>query len=250
MTARRPRDPDAVIRRLRASLDERSHDPTVTPAFVRRVQRLRRRLFAWRVTQAVTATAVLVAGAVVAVDALQPPARLEFSAPPSASPSAGPPVPSASPPALPSEAPASEAAEVPAPRSEPPADPGDQRDEVPPAEAAEPSEAPGGRPTEAPARTRLFLDGTARPAEVCRNADGTLLATIDLPEAETGYTIDPADPATMTITGEGFTDVSDRVTVAPSGATTTWTATFATDNDDFGVSEVRVVGPTDPAACG
>lgn len=53
----------------------------------------------------------------------------------------------------------------------------------------------------------------------------------------------------MRIMGEGFTDVSDTVDVLTDGDQTVYTARFITDNNDFEVDEVRVEGPTDPAAC-
>jgi len=87
-------------------------------------------------------------------------------------------------------------------------------------------------------------------ATVCTEDDGTLVAGIDAPEAETAYVIDPGEPVTMTIFGEGYTDVSDSVTVDAGEGGSVYTASFVTDTDGFGLDEVRLEAPSVPDACG
>lgn len=132
MSRHTPRDRRAVIRRLRASLDDRAADFEMTPAFAERVRRLRRRRRGTRrIATAVTATAALVALAMLALTALWPPERVDFVSPPDVSPS-----PSASP-----DIASPSGSETPSPsetRSDPPS--------APPSETAAPSEPAGSEP--------------------------------------------------------------------------------------------------------
>jgi hypothetical protein len=112
MIRKAPRDPRAIIQRLRASLDDRASDYAVTPAFRERVRRLRRRRrLARDATAALVITTVIAFAAVFTINALQPSERIGFVSPPRVSPSptatddAAQPSPSGS--QLPSEAPAS-----------------------------------------------------------------------------------------------------------------------------------------------
>jgi hypothetical protein len=83
-----PRNPDAVISRLRAALDQRASDFTVTPAFAARVRRLRRRRRILRhTTQAMTAAAVIAVLALAAMNAPWGPDRIDFVSPPAVTPS-------------------------------------------------------------------------------------------------------------------------------------------------------------------
>ena len=82
MTRDVPRDRGAIVRRLRATLDQRASDFSVTPAFSARVQRLRRRRrIARQTTQTVILAAVVVVLAVTAVNALRPAFRIDFVSP-------------------------------------------------------------------------------------------------------------------------------------------------------------------------
>lgn len=246
MNGRRPQDPEAVIRRLSASLTDRAGDYRITPAFVERVRRLRkRRHITLRAVQTMAVVIVLVVAGAGAFDLLRPSPRVNFVSPPPATPSPTPEVPSASPSevasqpaadAVPSTPPPPEDAEQPDTDADPP------RTQVPEVDNGEPDELE-------PRATRVILDGEPRPGAICREDDSTLIATIELPEAETGYVIDLAEPLTMRIMGEGFTDVSDAVERSTDGDWAVYTATFTTDNDDFGVNEVRIEGPADPDAC-
>lgn len=248
MNGRRPQDPEAVIRRLHASLADRAGDHSITPAFVERVRRLRkRRRVTLRVVQTMAVAIVLAVAGAGVLESLRPSRRMDFISPPPATASPTPAVPSQEPSASPSEAPSQPAAED-LPSNSPP-----QEEEPPPDAEPPPAESPDtdgadGSDTE-PAPTSVILDGEPRPGAVCREDDATLIATIELPEAETGYVIDLTEPVTMRIMSEGVTDVSDAVEIATDGDRTVYTATFTTDNDDFEVDEVRIEGPTEPPAC-
>lgn len=251
MNGRRPQAPDAVVRRMRASLADRAGDYRITPAFVERVQRLRqRRQLVLRAVQTTAVLAVVALAGAGIYESVRPPRRMDFVSPPPATASPTPEVPSQQP--------------SPSPLAQPSTPAVDDAPSTPPrSQATEPdagteSPAPdigtdgsGGTDeggTE-PTATRVFLDGEPRPGAVCREDDSTIIATIELPEAETGYVIDLAEPVTMRIMSQGVTDVSDTVEIADDGDQTVYTASFASDNDDFLLSEVRVEGPTDPPAC-
>lgn len=244
MNGRRPQDPEAVIRRLSASLADRAGDYRITPAFAERVRRLRkRRHITLRAVQTMAVVIVLAVAGAGVVDLLRPSPRVHFVSPPSATPSPTAGVPSASP-----SAESSQPAEQPVPSTPPPPEEAEQPDAAP--SPAEDQEADDGEPDEVePRATRVILDGEPRPGAICREDGSTLIATIELPEAETGYVVDLTEPVTMRIMGEGFTDVSDTVERSTDGDWTVYTASFTTDNDDFGVSEVRIEGPADPDAC-
>jgi hypothetical protein len=118
MIRRAPRDPRAVVQRLRASLDDRADDYTVTPVFVERVRRLRRRRrLARDTTAALVVTAVIAFAAVFTFNALRP--RVDRLSPPGVSPSPTATVDAASPSPLPSDPPS----EPPSAKPSPPATP-------------------------------------------------------------------------------------------------------------------------------
>ncbi|HSK90543.1 MAG TPA: hypothetical protein VK875_04440 [Euzebyales bacterium] len=244
MRRRQPRDQRAVVDRLRATLDRRAGDISTTPAFSERVQRLRRRRRRTAtVTRSLAFAAVVVLAALTIVDALRPEARLDLVSPPPVAPS-----PSASP-VAPSPVPSAPPSETGRP-VEPAPVPSEPAGVAPPDEE-EPSEPPG-EPTAAPdpaPPTLLHLDGDPRSAFACEQDATTVFAMLDLPETETGYTIDLREPATMTVAGEGFSDVSDAVQITRAGQQTIYTATFASDADDFELSEIRLEAPADLPPC-
>jgi hypothetical protein len=103
MIRKAPRDPRAVVQRQRASLDDRAGDYTVTPVFVERVRRLRRRRrLARDTTAALVVTAVIALAAVFTFNALRP--RVDLVSPPGVSPSPAATVDATSPSPLPSDA--------------------------------------------------------------------------------------------------------------------------------------------------
>ena len=244
MTSREPRAREPIIRRLRASLDARAGDLTVTPAFTERVRRLRRRRRAVRhANQAMAVAAIVVVAAFGTVNALRPPDRLEFTSPPPVTPS--PTATASAPSTLPSAAPSPEAERTPSPPDQteaaaepdttpPPAAPDE---EVPQHPAEEPS-APADEP-----RARVFRDGRPDPAVACLQDGQTTIVELDYPEAEGAYVVSLTDPVTVTITGEGFSDVSDSVHTTMGAGLIVYTATFESDADDFGVSELRLEVP-------
>jgi hypothetical protein len=134
MSRHLPRDPRHVIRRLRATLDDRAADYEVTPAFAERVRRLRdRRRRVRRSAMAATLTAAVVVLALVAGNVLWPRERIGLVSRPTASPSPTTTTGSASPSAAPAEAAS--------PSDRPSMEPSEPRSEAPsPSESATPSE--------------------------------------------------------------------------------------------------------------
>lgn len=248
MRRREPRAPDAIIRRLRATLDARASDHSVTPALAERVRRLRRRRRTVRhVNQVMAVAAVIVAAAFATVSALQPPDRLEFTSPPPVTPS--PTATASAPPTLPSPSPSPEVSEAPSQPAQPERQ--SEPDVEPPPAAEEASQPPGEAPSDAAGtpRARVFRDGRPDPAVACIQDGRTIMVQLDYPEAEGAYLLTQAEPTTVTIVGEGFTDVSDSVHVAAAEGLTVYTATFETDADDFGVSELRLEVPLQLDMC-
>jgi hypothetical protein len=118
MIRKAPRDPRAIIQRLRASLDDRAGDYTVTPAFRERVRRLRRRRrLARDTTAALVVTAVIALAAVFTFNALRP--RIDLVSPPGVSPSPAATVDAASPSQPPSDTPSEPPSAIPSPSATP-----------------------------------------------------------------------------------------------------------------------------------
>jgi hypothetical protein len=135
MSRHTPRNRRVVVRRLRASLDDRAGDYEVTPAFADRVRRLRdRRRMARRNAMAATLTAVVVVLVLFAGNVLWPRARIGLVSRPTVSPSPTAPTESASPSAAPTE--------TPSPSEPASAEPSEPESEAPPSESEAPSEPP------------------------------------------------------------------------------------------------------------